>query len=125
MLSISIAFLAGVLTLQWCAGLPPVWTCAAAIAVLPFLRWKLTRFPAIFIIGFCWAALRAEYALQPVLAQEVEGETVILEGVVHDMPRQLSARRLRFLFAVERLDNGSGWSDFSAKVRLDWYESGF
>jgi len=124
MLSISIAFLAGVLTLQWCAGLPPVWAGAAAVAVLPFLRWKLTRFPAIFILGFFWAALRAEYALQPVLAPDVEGKTVVLEGVVLDMPRRLSARRLRFLFAAERLDNGNGWSDFSAKVRLDWYGSG-
>jgi len=119
MLSISIAFLAGVLTLQWCPGLPPVWAGAAvAVAVLPLLRWKLTRLPAMFILGFCWAALRAEYALLPVLAPEVEGKTVLLEGVVLDMPRQLSARRLRFLFAAERLDNGNGWSDFSTRVRL-------
>ncbi|HAJ91433.1 MAG TPA: DNA internalization-related competence protein ComEC/Rec2 [Gammaproteobacteria bacterium] len=125
MLSISIAFLAGVLTLQWCAGLPPVWAgVAVAVAVLPLLRWKLTRLSAMFILGFCWAALRAEYALQPELAPDVEGKTVVLEGVVLGMPRQLSARRLRFLFAAERLDNGHGWSNFSTKVRLDWYGTG-
>ena len=125
MLSISIAFLAGVLTLQWCTGLPPLWACFAAIAVLPFLRWKLARLPAVFILGFFWAALRAEYALLPELAQEIEGKTVLLEGKVLDMPRQLSGRRMRFLFAAERLDNGNGWSDFPGKVRLDRYGSGF
>jgi len=125
MISISIAFLAGVLTLQWCAGLPPVWSYLAVVVALPFLRWKLTRLPAVFILAFFWAALRAEYVLLPELAQEVEGKTVLLEGEVLDMPRQLSGRRLRFLFAAERLDDGNGWSDFPGKVRLDWYGSGF
>jgi competence protein ComEC len=125
MLLISTAFLAGVLLLQWCAGLPPVWSYLAVVVALPLLGWKPTRFPAVFILGFFWAALRAEVALTTVLPQEIEGKTVLLEGVVLDMPRQLSARQLRFLFAARRLDDGSGWSDFSAKVRLDWYGSGF
>jgi len=124
MLLISTAFLAGVLVLQWCAELPPVWSYAAVVAVLPFLRWRLSRFPAVFVLGFFWAALRAEVALTPVLTQATEGETVLLEGLVLDMPRQLSARQLRFMFAAERLDDGSGWSEFTGKVRLDWYGSG-
>jgi len=125
MLSISSAFLAGVLVLQWCAALPPVWAYSALVAALPLLRWKPGRFPAVFVIGFFWAALRAEYILLPELAPEIEGKTVLLEGEVLDMPRQLSGRQLRFLFAAERLDDGNGWSDFPGKVRLDGYGAGF
>ena len=124
MLIISLAFLAGVLALQWCAGLPPLWIYLAVVAVLPFLGRRFLRLPAVFIIGFFWAALRAEYALHPVLAPEIEGKTVILEGKVLEMPRQISARQLRFLFEAERLDSGDGWMDFPAKVRLDWYGTG-
>jgi competence protein ComEC len=125
MLLISLAFLAGVLVLQWCAGLPPVWAYPAIVVALPCLKWKVSRFPAVFILGFFWAALRAEYALMPMLEPGIEGKTVLLEGTLPDLPRQLSARQLRFLFEAERLDQGSGWSDFPAKVRLDWYGSGF
>ena len=100
MLSISIVFLTGVLVLQWCSALPPVWVYSALVAALPLLRWKFTRLPAVFIIGFFWAALRAEYVLLPELTQGIEGRTVLLEGKVIDMPRPLSGRRLRFLFAA-------------------------
>jgi competence protein ComEC len=121
MLSISSALLAGVLALQWCTALPPVWAYAAPVAALPLLRWKPARLPAVFIIGFFWAAFRAEYVLLPELAQELEGKTVLLEGQVIDMPHRLPGRRLRLLFAAERLHDGSGWANFTAKVRLDGY----
>jgi competence protein ComEC len=124
MLLISLAFLAGVLVLQWCPWLPPVWTYPVMVLVLPLLRVKVTRLPAVLIIGFLWAALRAEFALYPLLPAEIEGKTVILEGKVLEMPRQMSARQLRFLFAAERLDSGKGWTDFPAKVRLDGYGTG-
>jgi competence protein ComEC len=125
MLIISLAFMAGVLVLQWCAALPPVWSYLAIIAVLPFLRWKYARYPVVFILGFFWAAMRAEYALIPVVAPEIEGKTVVLEGVVLDMPRQLSSRRLRFLFDAQQLESEAGWSDFSGKVRLNVYDASF
>ena len=125
MLLISTAFLAGVLALQWCAALPPAWSYLVAVPVLPLLAWKAGRFPAVFILGFFWAALRAEISLIPLLPAGLEGKTVLLEGEVLDMPRRLSARQQRFLFAAERLDDGGGWSDFPAKVRLDWYGFGF
>jgi competence protein ComEC len=124
MLLISLAFLAGVLVLQWCPWLPPVWTYPVMVLVVPLLRVKVTRLPAVLIIAFLWAALRAEFALYPQLPAEIEGKTVILEGKVLEMPRQMSARQLRFLFAAERLDSGNGWVDFPAKVRLDEYATG-
>ena len=124
MLIISLAFLAGVLVLQWCPWLPPVWTFPVMVLVLPFLRIKVTRLPAVFIIGFFWAALRAEYALYPELPADIEGKTVILEGKVLEMPRQMSTRQMRFLFAAKRMDSGNGWTDYPAKLRLDWYGTG-
>ncbi len=119
MLILSLAFMAGVLVLQWCAALPPVWFYLAVLAALPFLRWKYARYPVMFILGFFWAAMRAEYALIPLVAPEIEGKTVVLEGVVLDMPRQFSSQRLRFLLDAQQLESEAGWSDFPGKVRLD------
>jgi competence protein ComEC len=124
MLIISLAFLAGVLLLQWCPWLPPVWTFPVLVLVLPLLRVKLARLPAVVIIGFLWAAVCAEFALYPQLPSAIEGKTIILEGTVLELPRQISARQLRFLFAAERLHSGNGWTDFPAKVRLDRYAAG-
>ena len=125
MLIISLAFLAGVLVLQWCSWLPPVWSFAVMALLVPLLRVKLVRLPVVFVTGFLWAALRADFALHPQLPSAMEGKTVLLEGKVLDMPRQVSTRQQRFLFAAERMHSGSGWTDFPAKIRLDGYETGF
>lgn len=121
MLIISLAFLAGVLVLQWCPWLPPAWSYAAAVTLLPLLRLKPARLFVVFVLGFFWAALRAEYALYPALPAELEGKTLIMKGRVLEMPRQLSARQLRFLFKAEQLEIGNRRISFPAKVRLDWY----
>ena len=116
-----IAFIAGVLALQFCTVLPPVYVYALVPVALVLLRRPRTRLPAILIIGFFWAALRAEVAFAPRLDTDLEGRTLLVEGTVLDIPRTLSAGKTRFLFQVERMDAGSGWSDFRGKVRLSNY----
>ena len=119
------AFVAGVVVLQWCAALPPLWAYTVAPLVLCSLIWRAARLPAIFILGYFWAALFAEHALDPALAPALEGKTVLVEGRVLERPRPVTPRQLRFTFYIERLDAGQGWTDFHGKARLSLYNADF
>ncbi|MEN8205097.1 MAG: DNA internalization-related competence protein ComEC/Rec2 [Pseudomonadota bacterium] len=121
MLLLATAFAGGVIILQWCAGLPPLWAYSVVPLALLSLVWRAVRLPAVFILGFFWTALLAEFALDPALDPVLEGKTVLVEGRVLDRPRQITHRQTRFLFYIERLDAGQGWSDFQGKVRLSSY----
>ena len=119
------AFVAGVVALQWCAALPPIWAYAVVPLVLCSLYWRAARLPAVFMLGFFWAALFAQNALDPKLAPALEGKTILVEGRVLERPRQVSPRQLRFPFYIERVDAGQGWSAFRGKARLSIYNADF
>lgn len=116
-----IAFLAGILALQFCSDLPPLYAWTLVPVALTLLRWPLTRIPALLVIGFFWASLRAEIAFAPRLDAALEGQTLLVEGRVLDIPRRVAPGKTRFLFQLERLDAGSGWVNFHGKVRLGNY----
>jgi len=123
MLLLTVAFVGGVAALQWCAELPPLWAYFAVPLALCGIAWWIPRLPAVFILGFLWAALLAESALVPALDPAVEGETVLVEGRVLDRPESITPRQMRFLFFIERLEAGQAWSDFRGKVRLSLYST--
>ena len=123
MLLTALAFLAGVCTLQWCTQLPPHSSYLLAIPALLLLRPAVFRYLSIFLLGFFWAALRAEAVLDTELDSAVERQTLLVEGRVLDLPRQQPGGRIRFPLYVERLDAGAGWEDFGARVRISWYET--
>ena len=119
------AFVAGVVVLQWCAVLPPLWAYTVVPLALCSLFWRSARLPAFFILGFFWTALFARNALDPELAPALEGKTVLVEGRVLERPRQITPRQQRFTFYIERLDAGQGWSTFRGKARLSIYNPDF
>jgi competence protein ComEC len=121
MLLLSIAFLAGVLALQSCSELPAWNLYPVIVAALLLLRWRATKIPAVFMLGFLWAALYAEITLAPFPDEALEGQTILIEGTVLDIPRQFPASKIRFPFYVDRLKSGNGWLAINAKVRLNWY----
>ena len=125
MLLLAAAFAGGVVALQYCAGLPPLWAYSMVPFVLLSTGWRTVRLPAIFILGFFWAALLAEQALDPALDPALEGKTILVEGRVLDRPRQITHRQSRFLFYIERVNAGQGWSDFQGKARLSSYSADF
>jgi competence protein ComEC len=125
MLLLAAAFAGGVIVLQCCAGLPPLWAYSVVPPALLLSGWRTVRLPAVFILGFFWAALLAENALDPALAPALEGKTVLIEGKVLDRPRRITHRQSRFLFYIERLNAGQGWSEFQGKVRLSSYSPDF
>jgi len=123
MLLNALAFVAGTCLLQTCAELPS-WQYYLLLApVVPLLRWPLLRAPALLVIGFLWAAWRAELVLTTQLPHELEAQTVLVEGTVLDMPTRSASGIQRLQLRVERMDAGSGWQDFPGKVRLGWYET--
>jgi competence protein ComEC len=125
MLLLAAAFAGGVIVLQCCASLPPLWAYFVVPFVLLSSGWRTVRLAAVFILGFFWAALLAEQALDPALDPALEGKTILVAGQVLDRPRQITHRQSRFLFYIERLNAGQGWSDFQGKARLSSYSADF
>jgi competence protein ComEC len=123
MLISSIAFVAGVCLLQRSAGLPPACSYVVIPAALFLLRYPAARYPAVLLLGYFWAALQAELALSQTLDRDLEGQTVLVQGTVLDIPRQLSATGIRFPFHVDTLIAANRRLDFAGKVRLNWYET--
>ena len=121
MLLHTIAFFTGVIALQFCTTLPPIYSYLLVPVVLVLFRWPRTRITVFLVVGFFWAALRAEVALAPRLDAGLAGQDLLIEGMVLDIPRRISPRKTRFLFQANRLDSGSGWVDYHGKIRLSNY----
>ena len=123
MISGTCAFLAGVLALQYLPELPP-WYCYTGVLAAPLaLRWCPVWLPAVFLIGFFWAAYHAQRTLDAVLDASLESRTVLVQGSVADLPVKKPQRGVRFLFHADRLDAGNGWNKFARKFRLSWYQT--
>jgi competence protein ComEC len=117
------AFLAGILTLQCLPELPPWYCYTGVFTTLIALRWRVAWWPAVFFLGFFWAAYHAQRTLDDVLESRLEGRTVVVQGTVADMPAKLPNQGVRFLFHAERLDERRGWEDFAKSLRLSWYRT--
>jgi competence protein ComEC len=99
-----LAFACGVCALQGCASLPP-WPWSLAVLALAALAAtvRVNRFAAVIcaaVLGFGYAALRAEMRLADSLPREWEGEDIRIVGVVDDLPARTDTG-VRFAFAVE------------------------
>ncbi len=113
-------FLLGVLAFQQCASLP-AFTWAWLLPVILFLgwRWRRLRMPAWFACGFLWTLLHAHQVLGTALAPSLEGEDLVVEGVVAAIPERLERGR-RFEFRVDRLVHGGETHPVPGSVRLSW-----
>ena len=111
-----IAFAVGVVVLQTCATLP-AFPVAIAMAGACALIWAVAHPPgtpahaamramlacaAACLLGFGYAAWRAESRLAQELPSAWEGEDIAIVGVVDDLPA-VSPQGVRFAFAVERV----------------------
>ncbi len=116
------AFCLGLLAAAPCAELPAAWALLALLAALGWLqrRYPLTRPLAVFLLGFIWSWLHAQWALSEVLPAGLEGRDLVLEGTVMGLPRVAEAST-RFLLRA-RVVEPPGVS-YSAVVRLNWYRT--
>lgn len=80
------AFALGLLALRFLPALPPVWLLVVmpvlALMLLPFRSYPL----ALFLLGFTWACVSAQSALNDRLPARLDGQTLWLEGKVVGLP---------------------------------------
>ncbi|MBL8437058.1 MAG: DNA internalization-related competence protein ComEC/Rec2 [Zoogloeaceae bacterium] len=79
------------------------------------VRWGWA-FLAGALLSFAWAGWRADLRLGDALAEELEGQDLVLVGLVSDLP-QGTERGQRFVFAVEDPPTG-----VPHRVLIAWYE---
>jgi competence protein ComEC len=120
---IALGFLIGTAALQQMSALPDVFSSLLAIGVLllaaRFLRgyWLL---PISAGIGFFVASLVAQHMLAGALPPELEGQDVMVEGLVASLPEQ-QGRRLSFQFEPHSLHWQGEAQPPPGKLLLSWY----
>jgi competence protein ComEC len=123
-----LAFCVGVLLVGVFANLPSITTTLVflllALAVWGLLRWRVSGF---LLFGVVYGSLSGHHLLQQQLPLTLEGEEIIVEGVVASLPVERE-RSQRFEFAIARAfaignENSSltSISNIPATVLLSWY----
>jgi competence protein ComEC len=112
-----LALVSGLLMLRFLPALPPFWLLAllslAGLMLLPFRSYPI----ALFLFGFTWACVSAQWALDDRLARPLDGRTVWLQGQVVGLP-EVADGVVRFQLeqAVSRR------AELPARLRLAWYD---
>ena len=122
----TIAFLFGVLTLQQFHSLPSwPWLLLNIPLVLLLLRprWRLWVGPLVaFAIGISWSALYAHWYLTDQFDLQLEGQDLLVQGVILSLP-QLERQRARFEFKPYQASLDGQPVELRAGLRLNWYGS--
>lgn len=114
-------FLLGVIACQQLTALPAfAWVWLIPLLVLIACRWRLLRPPAWLACGFLWALLHAHHLLGVALPPMLEGEDLLVDGVVSGIPEGQDRGR-RFDFLIERLEHRGETRVLPLRVRLSWY----
>ena len=121
-----LAFTAGILLLQTQAALPgwANWGFVGLLLLMPAWRWpgKSTRVLAMLaclLLGFSYAAWRADSRLADELPAAWEGRDIELIGVVASLPQDFS-QGTRFEFAVETPLTAT--AVVPQRIMLSWYQ---
>lgn len=111
-----LALVAGLLTLRFLPALPPF----VLLALLPIVGLMLLPFRtypiALFLFGFTWACVSAQWALDDRLAPSLDARTLWLQGRVVGLP-EVSEGVVRF--QLERAVSRRG--ALPERLRLSWY----
>ena len=112
-----LALVAGLLVLRFLPALPPLWLLiflpVAGLMILPFRSYPI----ALFLFGFTWACVSAQWALDERLARQLDARTLWLQGQVVGLP-EASHGMVRF--ELEQVL--SRRAKLPARLRLSWYD---
>jgi competence protein ComEC len=120
MIFVTFSFVAGVMLLQQMDRLPEyVWSIPAVLVAALSLRRRKFRACGWFALGWAWALVAANLAMQERLNPEFEGKDLLIDGHVIGIP-QTFGHDVRFGFKIDGID---GFTDdfIPRKVRLSWY----
>ncbi|WP_440808125.1 DNA internalization-related competence protein ComEC/Rec2 [Pseudomonas syringae] len=111
-----IALALGLVALRFLPVLPPIWLLLLmpilALMLLPFRTYPL----ALFLLGFTWACVSAQWALKDRLQQRLDGQTLWLQGKVAGLP---SVAEGVVRFELEHAT--SRRAKLPALIRVAWY----
>lgn len=121
-IGVAVAFLVGVVLVQWLTRLPPHWLDALLVIValaacwcFPRLRWL-----AVLVLGLAWAAWRADLAMQMRLPRHLEKSDIDVVGVVSDLPRDGRIAN-SFVLHVEHAWLDARPISLEGDTRASWY----
>lgn len=120
--TVALAFLAGVVAVQGLTALPPWWLDAALAVLALAVMWRLPRWRwlAVLLLGFVWCAWRADGAMHARLPRHLEKADIDVVATVHGLPRRGEvANRFRVFVSHASLDGEP--LDWHGNTRLSWY----
>ena len=124
MLYSALAFLAGICAYQYLPGTPSrdCWWLLAGIPLVVFPV-PLLRAAGMSCAGLLWTCWQASQVAGAQLPLHLEGEDILVRGVVQGLPETLAGDRLRFGFLVDEISVQGNWQTFSLVSRITWYRN--
>ena len=127
-----LGFASGVGLLQTRASLPSLWLACLLLAAAVSAALLHSRLPSAWaraasrlacgaLLGFVWAALVAQHYLADELPSALEGQDLVVTGVIDSLPYRFE-RGLRFNLALERAATPDGAAaPLPSRLALSWY----
>ncbi len=115
-----LALIAGILSLRLLPKLPsPLWlTMALCIALIFIVRRSFAV--TVFILAFCWACIKAQWALDDQLALALDVRTLWLEGRVVGLPEWPVVQGQPSTVRFEMADVTARRAQLPQRIRLSW-----
>ncbi|WP_254063389.1 DNA internalization-related competence protein ComEC/Rec2 [Rhodanobacter sp. L36] len=122
-ISTALAFLAGVLLVQWLPALPPLMVLGALLlsAIGCAWRWPRLRWVACLPLGFVWAAWCGKMAMDARLPRALEGQDVVVVGTVTGLPA-LREGATTFEFETTQATIDGKRIALHGRISVAWYD---
>lgn len=111
-----LALASGLIALRFLPALPPQWCVWLLLVVGLVLMAFRTYLIGLFLLGFAWACLQGQWAIDDRLSPAMDGRTLWVVGHVVGLP-QSAAGTVRF----ELRDAHSRHATLPKNLRLSWY----
>jgi competence protein ComEC len=115
----SLAFLLGILALQFFSHLPNQKWVVAILLFIIFIKWmpRWLKWIAVFFLGFAWCLWFAHSQLAWELPDRLEGKMLAVTGYIASIPIT-AQHRTSFLFAFKKGKIRLSWQDANLKLRV-------
>jgi len=118
----TIAFLVGIITLSFQSQLWPNEFIYLLVLLTPLLLFQKRIITLLFwfCAGFIWATFVAQQYLSHKIPSELEGEDILVTGVISSIPQKIG-RRQKFEFTVNSVFFKNNKYNSPQKINLSWY----
>ncbi len=119
----ALALLAGALAVQALHALPPrgIDVSVAVVGLLSTLLSRRLRWLGLFLLAAGWTMWRADIALSQRLPHALEGQDILVTGVVRGLP-QVEEHATRFQLDVQSARFEGKPIGLDGRARLSWYD---